>query len=80
MEHWAVMMDKELFFYKNMTDSKFKIMHSLAGAQVTKVDPWVDPDSEKLFFPIMLTFPNKLARLLYFDSTESQKTWVFKLR
>ena len=78
-EHFAVLSGNEVFCYRDQQDTKFRVMHSLTGTFIKDLPAEQDPDSDKMFFPVKIVLPPNKSRILYFDSQETQTTWLNKL-
>jgi hypothetical protein len=79
-DHWAVLNGGEIFCFRDKQDTKFRVMHSLAGTFVKDLPAEKDPDSDKQFYPVKIVLPPNKSRILYFDSLDSQRMWVDKLQ
>lgn len=79
-DHWAVLNGGEIFCYRDQLDTKFRVMHSLAGTFIKELPSEKDPDSDKSFFPVKIVLPPNKSRILYFDNAASQSTWLKKLQ
>jgi hypothetical protein len=55
-------------------------MHSLSGTFIKELPSEKDPDSEKMFYPVKIVLPPNKSRILYFDTPETQSTWMKKLQ
>ena len=78
-DHWAVLNGGEIFCYRDQNDTKFRVMHSLAGTFIKELPPEKDPDSDKNYFPVKIVLPPNKSRILYFATIETQQLWMRKL-
>ena len=74
--HWAVVMGNELYFYKDRTDDKHRIMHSLVGTFIKEMPEESDEEGKYKFYPIKVILPPCKSRVLYFPSQTEQQKWV----
>jgi hypothetical protein len=79
-EHFGVLSGNEIFCYRDQEDTKFRVMHSLAGTFIKENPAEKDPDSDKLYYPVKIVLPPNKSRILYFDSAQLQKVWLEKLQ
>jgi len=70
-EHWAVLVGKELYSYRQKGDPEHRVMHSLIGT-FYKESPNEKSESENCtLYPCKIILPPNKSRILYFKN-ESQ--------
>jgi hypothetical protein len=68
-EHWAVHEGSEIFFYRNLNDANYRVMHSLSSTFVKLIEIERCPDNQsRKFYPIKIILPPSKSRILYFTS------------
>ena len=67
-EHWAVLNGNEIFCYRNMQDTKSRVMHCLAGTFVKEIQEEICPETRNKLYPVKIVLPPNKSRILYFNN------------
>jgi hypothetical protein len=72
--YWAVILGKEIYFYRDRKDEKYRILHNLVGTFVKDLPPEVTNLGES--HPIKIIFPPFKSRVIYFNNEEKKYKWL----
>ena len=78
-KYWYCLLGKELYVYKNKSETKHKGMHNLIGVFI-KEEPEEKLDSQTVLYPIKLIFPPNKVRTYYLLSKEEQEKWIAAIK